>query len=106
MDVGELDRVVISVMQQLEHSEPLGFVVATSNLLPRLDPALVRRFDLAVEFPLPTKTERVRFARHRARALGIQLKRELARRVGTAKAYADVERVLVDEKRRLVLRGS
>jgi hypothetical protein len=39
MDVGELDRVVISVMQQLEHTEPAGFLIATSNLPNHLDPA-------------------------------------------------------------------
>jgi SpoVK/Ycf46/Vps4 family AAA+-type ATPase len=105
MDVGELDRVVISVMQQLEHTEPVGFLVASSNLPGRLDPALIRRFDLVLELPAPTQAERTRFAAQRAKAhhvtLGKTLKGELAR----AKAFADVERMVSDEKRRKLLSG-
>lgn len=44
-DVGELDRVVISLLQELEHSTPRGLVVASSNVPRALDDALWRRFD-------------------------------------------------------------
>jgi SpoVK/Ycf46/Vps4 family AAA+-type ATPase len=53
LDVGELDRVVISLMQELEHSQPAGLVVATSNIPGQLDDAFWRRFDLAVGYEAP-----------------------------------------------------
>src|SRR5208283_5165649 len=43
MDVGELDRIVISLLQELEHSEPKGLLIAASNLARSLDEALWRR---------------------------------------------------------------
>ena len=44
-DVGELDRIVIALMQELELSDLKGFIVATSNIPDSLDAALWRRFD-------------------------------------------------------------
>jgi len=61
LDVGELDRIVIAFMQELEHSFPRGFVIATSSLPGELDQALWRRFDLVLEFRSPTKAELVSF---------------------------------------------
>jgi len=40
LDVGELDRIVIALMQELEFSETQGIVIATSNLPENLDRAL------------------------------------------------------------------
>jgi SpoVK/Ycf46/Vps4 family AAA+-type ATPase len=105
MDVGELDRVVISVMQQLEHTEPIGFLVATSNLAGRLDAALVRRFDLVLEFTAPTLAERNKFAAERAKAQHVTLSKSLKAEVAKVKAYADIERIVNDEKRRKLLNG-
>jgi len=105
MDVGELDRVVISVMQQLEHTEPAGWLVATSNLAGRLDPALVRRFDLVLEFAAPSTAERVKFAAARAKVYNVVLSKTLKGKVAKAKAFADIERIVGDEKRRKLLNG-
>jgi Holliday junction resolvasome RuvABC ATP-dependent DNA helicase subunit len=103
MDVGELDRVVISVMQQLEHTEPIGFLIATSNLAGRLDPALIRRFDLVLEFSTPTRPQRARFATERAKALGIALSKSIKDEAARAKSFADIERIVTDAKRRRLL---
>ena len=50
LDVGELDRIVIALMQELEDSRPQGLIIGTSNLPKHLDDALWRRFDLALAF--------------------------------------------------------
>ena len=55
LDVGELDRVVVALLQELEHSNPAGYVIATSNLPTTLDRAIWRRFDLILEFPRPSQ---------------------------------------------------
>jgi SpoVK/Ycf46/Vps4 family AAA+-type ATPase len=105
MDVGEVDRVVISVMQQLEHTEPFGYLIATSNLRGRLDPALVRRFDLVLEFPIPTQKERLKFAAQMARSHHVTLSTSMKTEIAKAKAFADVERIVSDEQRRRLLNG-
>src|SRR4051812_16540298 len=53
MEVGELDRIVIAFMQELEHAHGEGFVIATSNIPRVLDDALWRRFDMRIAFPKP-----------------------------------------------------
>jgi SpoVK/Ycf46/Vps4 family AAA+-type ATPase len=104
-DVGELDRIVIALMQELELSELQGFVFATSNIPGSLDPALWRRFDLAVHFPGPSKEEILRFARSKAKSFQLSLSSGLLQRVSSLTSYADVERAIEDAARRLALRS-
>lgn len=103
-DVGELDRVVISLMQELEHTSPRGFVVASSNLPRLLDEALWRRFDLVLRFPSPPRRDLDAFARSRLRAWSMRSPRNLTTLLRDAKSYADVDRVLGDLRRRTILR--
>ena len=53
-DVGEIRRVLNSFLQFLEEGESDSLLVAASNHPQLLDRALFRRFDLVVEYPLPT----------------------------------------------------
>jgi hypothetical protein len=103
LDVGELDRVVIALLQELEHSHPAGLLVATSNLVRQLDDALWRRFDLVVEFPAPSAPTLRSFATARAKARGVRLSRRLTTSLARARSYADAERLIDSEERRLVL---
>jgi SpoVK/Ycf46/Vps4 family AAA+-type ATPase len=102
-DVGELDRVVISLLQELEHSVPRGIVVASSNLPRALDDALWRRFDLVLDFPTPTKPQIKAFAGKRLIALGGRPGRDLVTALRGARSFADAERVVVDMHRRRIL---
>jgi ATPase family protein associated with various cellular activities (AAA) len=102
-DVGELDRVVISLLQELEHSSPQGIVVASSNLPRALDDALWRRFDLVLNFPVPSAKQIQAFARKRLASLGGRPGRDLPNALRRARSYADAERVVTDMHRRLVL---
>jgi ATP-dependent 26S proteasome regulatory subunit len=104
LDVGELDRVVISLMQELEHTTPRGLLVATSNLPQHLDDALFRRFDHVIEFPRPSRSEVLQFAAHRAKTGGVVSPRALPRVVAGAKSYADAERRIVAQERALLVR--
>lgn len=103
-EVGELDRIVIALMQELELSELQGFLVATSNLPDSLDHALWRRFDLEFKFPAPSKQDIARFGAAKGKAFGVAVTSALARRLSSLKNYADVERTIQDEARRLALR--
>jgi SpoVK/Ycf46/Vps4 family AAA+-type ATPase len=53
-DVGEIRRVLNSFLQFLEQHDSDSVLIAASNHPQLLDRALFRRFDLVVEYPLPT----------------------------------------------------
>jgi SpoVK/Ycf46/Vps4 family AAA+-type ATPase len=101
LDVGELDRVVIALMQELEFSETQGIIIATSNLPGNLDRALWRRFDLVMHFPKPTKRELIAYTKKtRAR---FHLRPNAAKETTRVATYADAERLVEAECRRVAL---
>lgn len=104
LDVGELDRIVIALMQELEHAQPLGVIVATSNLPKHLDDALWRRFDMVVEFPKPTKTELLKYARRLAAAFSVRLTESLRKNIEAENCYAQAEKAIEAQARRNALK--
>lgn len=104
-DIGELDRVVISLMQQLDLAQPAGLLIATSNIPDELDLALLRRFDLSVELPAPSSAEVLAFARQQAHKRAIPLINGARHDLASAKTFADAEQILQDEQRRALLKG-
>jgi SpoVK/Ycf46/Vps4 family AAA+-type ATPase len=102
-DVGEVDRVVISLLQELEHSHPRGLVVASSNIPRALDDALWRRFDLVLGLPSPSQAQIRAFARQRVTQFGVRPGSDLDAALKGARSYADAERVVNDLRRRMVL---
>lgn len=103
MEVGELDRIVIAFMQELEHAHGDGFIIATSNLPKALDDALWRRFDLRVAFPKPSGKDLARFAEHRSRDFGVRATPEMLAQCRKAASYAEAEQLVISEVRRRVL---
>ncbi len=103
MEVGELDRIVIAFMQELEHAQGDGFIIATSNLPKALDDALWRRFDLRVGFPKPAGKDLARFAGCRSQEFGIRANREMLAQCRKAASYAEAEQLVISEARRRVL---
>jgi AAA+ superfamily predicted ATPase len=104
LDVGELDRIVIAMMQELEHSKPAGLIVGTSNMPKRLDDALWRRFDLTLCFRAPTKRTLQAFVRTTATKMDTPLSKSALACASEAKSFADAESVVIAEARRLALR--
>ncbi len=103
LDVGELDRIVISLLQELEHAKPIGVVVATTNLATHLDEALWRRFDLDIEFRPPTKLVLRSFVKNIASVKKTKLKPEVVAEALKASSFAAAEKVVLAEVRRQVL---
>lgn len=56
-DVGEIRRVLNSFLQFLEHHASDSMIVAATNLVHFLDPALFRRFDAVLQYDLPMDEE-------------------------------------------------
>lgn len=70
-DVGEIRRVLNSFLQFLEQDQSESIIVATSNLPQTLDRALFRRFDVSVEYPMPTSSIAIEVIRNRLAALDL-----------------------------------
>jgi len=105
-DVGELDRIVVALLQELEHARPLGVVVATSNMARQLDTALFRRFDLILELPRPTKRQLIEYAVGLARSLSVSLSQAFRRRITSTDNYATVRQLIEAEARQKLLQVS
>jgi SpoVK/Ycf46/Vps4 family AAA+-type ATPase len=72
-DVGEIRRVLNSFLQFLEQDRSDSVIVATSNLPDALDRALFRRFDLMIEYPMPTAEVARSVIANRLAGLDVQL---------------------------------
>lgn len=103
LDVGELDRIVIAMMQELEHTHPAGLVIATSNLPELIDEALWRRFDLVLEFAKPNEKELAQFASAFSAEHRHKLSSTARAQVKKAKSYADAEKLIESEIRRSII---
>jgi len=53
-DVGELKRLVTVLLQEIDDWPATGLLIAATNHSDLLDPAVWRRFEMRVEFPMPT----------------------------------------------------
>lgn len=103
MEVGELDRIVIAFMQELEHAHGEGFVIATSNIPKALDDALWRRFDLRVAFPKPKVRDLIRFTERRCRDFGFRAVGATLAACRKSGSYAEAEQIVIAEARRRVM---
>lgn len=56
-DIGEVARIVNTLLQLMEEYDAPGLLVATTNIETSLDEALFRRFDDVFQVPLPRKPE-------------------------------------------------
>ena len=71
-DVGEIRRVLNSFLQFIEQDHSDSVIAATSNLPESLDRALFRRFDLSLNYPMPTGAIANRVIRNRLASLPLQ----------------------------------
>ena len=53
-EIGELKRLVTVLLQEIDDWPSSGLLLAATNHPDLLDPAIWRRFDLIIEFPMPT----------------------------------------------------
>lgn len=55
-DVGEMRRLVNSLLQMIDQFSEKGLLIAATNHIDILDPALLRRFQVKIEYQLPSNT--------------------------------------------------
>jgi MoxR-like ATPase len=56
-EIGELKRLVTVLLQEIDDWPASGLLIAATNHPNLLDPAVWRRFEMIIEFPLPTRAE-------------------------------------------------
>lgn len=71
-ELGEMNRVVIAVMQEMDQIKNNVIIIGTTNRFDQLDPALVRRFPLQYELMPLSDTEVKEFAHMFFQYAGIQ----------------------------------
>ena len=104
-DVGELKRVVNSLLQAIDGFSTRSIVIAATNHQHILDPALWRRFDDVVEFPLPTPSDRAEYLKlllNGAEVTGSF--RELVRSTAHL-SFDDIRRFTVETLKTMLLDG-
>jgi SpoVK/Ycf46/Vps4 family AAA+-type ATPase len=104
-DIGELDRIVISLMQQIDLVQPAGVLIGASNLPEELDPALFRRFDMTLEFRKPSRKTLQEYGTRIASRNGLRLAPGTRTAIASSGSFADAERIVEAEHRRSVLQG-
>jgi len=105
-DVGELKRVVNSLLQAMDaFTSKESVIIAASNHQYLLDPAIWRRFDEIVRFPLPTETERQQYLKLLLNGVSFTGSFRQAARALSSLSFADIQKVVVDAIKSMILRG-
>jgi len=105
-DVGELKRVVNSLLQAMDSFDSSkSIVIAASNHQYLLDPALWRRFDDLIEFSLPTKTEREFYLQSLLNGVYFDGSLEYIAKNMSSLSYADIQRITIEAIKTMILEG-
>lgn len=70
-EVGEIKRVVNTLLQNVDKRTAHGFSIAITNHESLLDPAVWRRFEVRIQVPLPAEQEREKILQHYLQPLPI-----------------------------------
>jgi SpoVK/Ycf46/Vps4 family AAA+-type ATPase len=105
-EIGELKRLVTVLLQEIDDWPPTGLLVAATNHANLLDPAVWRRVEMVVDFPLPTDDQvdqavSTFLGPVPADALGVQY---ATARVMRGESFSDIERELLRVRRESVIR--
>ncbi|MFO8007317.1 MAG: ATP-binding protein [Candidatus Brocadiia bacterium] len=107
-EIGELKRLVTVLLQEIDDWPPSGILVAATNHSELLDPAVWRRFDLVVQFPLPSATH-VRQLASQILAPHANVKHAYLHAMARAfqgRSFADVKRLCEQMLRRSLVHGT
>ncbi|MFE5716336.1 AAA family ATPase [Streptomyces sp. NPDC056501] len=103
-EVGELKRLVTVLLQEIDDWPSTSLLLAATNHGELLDPAVWRRFDLVVDFPLPGPVE---LEKAISQYCGNEAPEALSFlvRVLSGSSFADAERLVMSARRRAALSG-
>ena len=105
-DVGELKRLVTVLLQEIDDWPPSGLLIAATNHSDLLDPAVWRRFEMRVEFPMPAE-ESVRCAvdTFLGKTSTSSAWKDVLSVALRGLSYSDIEREVMQARRGAVVQG-
>ena len=106
-EVGELKRLVTVLLQEVDDWPAPGLLIAATNHPDLLDPAMWRRFDVALEFPLPDEDGVAQavstfLGSHAANAPAWE---KILASTFQGASFSDIERQILHARRIALLRG-
>lgn len=94
-DVGELRRVVNALLQGLDYFAPKrSLIILASNHSHLFDPAIWRRFDDVIPFPLPSQRERLAQLKQLTSGLHVNGSLDVTARQLNSVSFAEIERAV------------
>lgn len=107
-EIGELKRLVTVLIQEIDDWPATGILLAATNHSELLDPAIWRRFEWSIDFPLPVEDEITRFVMPILKS-GLDNNSEWAAIISVAlkgESFSDIERKIKSARRASILKGS
>jgi SpoVK/Ycf46/Vps4 family AAA+-type ATPase len=106
-DVGEIRRVLNSLLQFLEQSQTSSIIVAATNNPQLLDPAVFRRFDDIIEYSFPSDSQREQLIKERLRMLDtVQVDWKDVVNLANELSFADIISACNDAAKKTILGDS
>ena len=104
-ELGELKRVVNTLLQCMDERSSIGFTIAITNHQKLLDPAVWRRFDIRIEIPMPDFNTRLLILRKNFGLIGNVTENQLQflSWLMNGNSGSDVEKLADFLKRRLTI---
>lgn len=104
VEVGELKRLVTVLLQEIDNWPSTGLLIAATNHDDLLDPAVWRRFELVVKFPMPGEADVKRaIGSYLGDAAASERWLRVLTQVFLGGSYADIERDLKRIRRQAVV---
>ncbi len=106
-ELGELKRLVTVLLQEIDDYPASGLLVAATNHSELLDPAAWRRFDMILQFPLPTEEQIQESITNYLNEFNDTISKELTELLAIVLAessFSEIERVVLTAKRESILR--
>jgi SpoVK/Ycf46/Vps4 family AAA+-type ATPase len=106
-EIGELKRLVTVLLQEIDDWPSSGLLIAATNHPDLLDPAIWRRFEMTLEFPLPSREAGARFieAALAPRAKNASAWAGILSLAFQGSSFSDIERALKTAQRSAALNG-
>ncbi len=101
-DVGELKRLVTVILQTIDDWSPMSLLVAATNHGELLDPAVWRRFDETIQFPMPNKAQRAAALRSRQVAPALA---EMVATLTDGQNMSAITRAVDSSQKQVILNG-
>lgn len=106
VEIGELKRLVTVLLQEIDEWPSSGLLIAATNHPELLDPAIWRRFEMIVRFPMPTEDQlRDSIRRNLGETDAAATWSGIAAKVLQGLSYAEADREILRAKRNSIVHG-